>query len=545
MRFASLGIRSKLLLGMSILVLGYITTILTGFYKGAANEVRFAELKEVSIPVSLDSERVLFGFDAATKMFDDALMIGDADQVQLATKKQIEVSESLVKLNRTADLCGALQVTDQALVKRIAQLVSEEDSVFKASSSASDPSSREVLRQKADALTKNTVELRKALADMCAYRLGCLTEKLETLASRTRFQRFFDLGLGALVIVISCLIVFLIIQQAIIKNIFSVVLGLKSSASKLDDAAVTISGSSQSLADGASQQAASLEETSATLEEISAMAQRNAESSQTAKERMGQAQTTAEQGLRDVHDLTAAMGEIKTASDNIAKIVKAIDEIAFQTNILALNAAVEAARAGEAGAGFAVVAEEVRNLAQRSAQAARETAQLIEDSIGKSERGVRMSDKVVVGLQDIAMQVREVYKMVSETAQASQEQSSGVSQVNVAVTQLDRLTQSNAATAEESAAAVHELSDQSKELHRCLQDLGHIVYGKDFDAEHADEKASVSAPARGSLQVNRSASRSLGSKSGTPRTAAPALKVSRTGVALQKPSVKADDFFSS
>ena len=185
------------------------------------------------------------------------------------------------------------------------------------------------------------------------------------------------------------------------------------------------------------------------------------------------------------------MDAIKEASNNIAKIIKSIDEIAFQTNILALNAAVEAARAGEAGMGFAVVADEVRNLAQRSAQAARETAAKIEDSITKSDRGVQISLQVTRSFEEIMETVRKVDDLVANIASASKEQSDGIGQVSTAITEVDKVTQSNAANAEESAAAALELNAQGDALKEALNKMMKLTAG----AKAADEIESESAGA--------------------------------------------------
>lgn len=232
-----------------------------------------------------------------------------------------------------------------------------------------------------------------------------------------------------------------------------------------------VSASSQSLAEGASEQAASIEETSSSLEEMSSMTKRNAESARQAKELANQTRKAADTGASNMAAMNTAMEAIKNASGEIAKIIKTIDEIAFQTNILALNAAVEAARAGEAGMGFAVVAEEVRNLAQRSAQAARETADKIEGAISKTAQGVEISAKVASGLSDIVTKIRKVDELVAEVASASTEQSQGIDQINVAVSQMDKVTQSNAANAEESAAASQELNAQAETLNSAVRDL--------------------------------------------------------------------------
>ncbi len=258
-------------------------------------------------------------------------------------------------------------------------------------------------------------------------------------------------------------------------------------------AATQIAGAGQALASGASQQAASLEETSASLEEMSGMTKRNAEAAQNAKQLAGQARVVVDAGAASMTQMSAAMHGIKTSSGEIAKIIKTIDEIAFQTNILALNAAVEAARAGEAGMGFAVVAEEVRALAQRSARAARETADKIEAALAKSDEGVRTSGEVAGVLNQIVDQVRKMDALVGEIATASAEQSEGIDQINKAVSEMDKITQNNAASAEESAAAAEELSTQSGELSDLVASLGHLVGMSAQITSAAEQGSAVSA----------------------------------------------------
>jgi methyl-accepting chemotaxis protein len=266
-------------------------------------------------------------------------------------------------------------------------------------------------------------------------------------------------------------------RRTIIGPLEATIAVIDAASSHEETSAREIATASQRLAEGASEQAASLEETSASLEEISSMTKRNAEHAGNAEAIAAQTRSAADSGSADMAEMVRAMGEIKAASDNISKIIKTIDEIAFQTNILALNAAVEAARAGEAGAGFAVVADEVRSLAQRSALAARETADRITDSILKSEHGVQVSNKVATSLTDIADKARRMNELVREIAAGSTEQSQGISQVNTAVSQLDGVTQSNAAAAEESASASEELSAQSIELKAAVEQLVKIVSG--------------------------------------------------------------------
>ncbi len=225
-----------------------------------------------------------------------------------------------------------------------------------------------------------------------------------------------------------------------------------------------ISDASISLSQGATEQASSVEELTASLEEISTQTKINAENANKANELAEIAKTNAMQGNTQMKEMQSAMQDINVSSANISKIIKVIDEIAFQTNILALNAAVEAARAGQHGKGFAVVAEEVRNLAARSADAAKETTDLIEGSIHKVEIGTRFANETAEALNKIVDDVTKAALLVNSIAIASNEQAIGISQINQGIMQVSQVVQTNSATSEESAAASEELSSQAELL---------------------------------------------------------------------------------
>jgi len=229
------------------------------------------------------------------------------------------------------------------------------------------------------------------------------------------------------------------------------------------------------LAQHTTEQAAALEETSAALEELSSMARRNSESADRVNQVAQQARAAADRGSGDMQRMSVAMAAIQTSSDEIAKVLKTIDAIAFQTNLLALNAAVEAARAGEAGQGFAVVADEVRALAHRSAEAARSTATKIEQALQSVAQGRAITGQVNAQLEEIARQARQVEELAGGVVTASHEQNQGINQINTAVAEMDRVTQSNSASSEEVASVASEFQAQTHTLQQAVAELSRTL----------------------------------------------------------------------
>jgi len=254
-------------------------------------------------------------------------------------------------------------------------------------------------------------------------------------------------------------------------NLTDMLIKLRSVSELVSAGSKQMADGSQALAQGSTEQAASVEELSGSITEIARKTEENARLAEQTAELAGMISDNAEKGSRRMDEMTAAVKDINNAGHNVGKVIKVIDEIAFQTNILALNAAVEAARAGVAGKGFAVVAEEVRNLAAKSAAAAKETAELIADSIDKTERGTIIAGETSEILSEIVNGINESERLISQIAQSSAEQSSGIAQINIGIEQVALVIQQNSATAEESAAASQEMSSQSAVIEGLIKEF--------------------------------------------------------------------------
>ncbi len=320
--------------------------------------------------------------------------------------------------------------------------------------------------------------------ELTGWSVGITQNADEFLAAAHSIRNFIVI-IGVIFLVLTVIVV-TFFARSISSPIKNAVDQMGEAAHQVAAASTQVSASSQSLAEGASEQAAAIEETSSSLEEMSSMTKQNAGNAAQADSLMKQANQVVQKANDSMESLTRSMKEITAASEETSKIIKTIDEIAFQTNLLALNAAVEAARAGEAGAGFAVVAEEVRNLAMRAADAAKNTAGLIEGTVKKIKDGSALVTKTNEAFAEVAVSASKVGELVGEIAAASQEQAQGIDQINKAVVEMDTVTQQTAANAEESASASEEMNAQAEQMKNISLVLVNIIGGSANGAGHTN-----------------------------------------------------------
>ncbi len=389
-----------------------------------------------------------------------------------ATAYQQQFQQPADRLRRALDelramaLAGEADTLLQNLVARNSEVQQSHEDLKRAMASLQLDAALDIFARQ---VQPHLDEIGRAASSLVEQQNRDLSAQSSAAAAKTSRAVALTVGLAVLVFLFGGVVLWIVRQ--VNTSLRRLAERMSEAARHVGGAASNVSNSSQSLAQGASEQAASLEETSASAEEISSITHKNADRAHQVADLMQQTAQGSTEVNATLDGMVAKMKEIDASSNKIARIIKVIDEIAFQTNILALNAAVEAARAGEAGLGFAVVADEVRNLAQRCAQAAKDTATLIQDSIETTRDGHTHLDHVAHAVRGMTESSIHVKALVDEVNLGSQEQARGMDQIARVIVQMEKVTQTTAASAEAEAAAGHELNSEVHNLQELVQEV--------------------------------------------------------------------------
>jgi len=479
----SFSIGKKIWVSLSILILGYFLSMVFGFITGKNAESSLFYVSECIFPASKHSQQALTAFDEQIKLYKDAVVLGEAEAVVSAEAKAEEAKTALQQIAALKGLKVAQKNEVEDTLKKLSDFTNSANRVYSFMSPVLEGEEKggagagEDFNYKVSSLASKTDELKNRLSSLARTFSDELTGELSSVSNATKQQRYWNMIIFFCVVIFSAALIWIIISRFITKPMGHIIRGMNEGADRVAITSGQVSAASHSLAQGSSEQAASIEETSSSLEEMSSMTRQNAENAMQADNLMKETNQVVKKANADMGNLTSSMEEISVASQETSKIVKTIDEIAFQTNLLALNAAVEAARAGEAGAGFAVVADEVRNLALRSAEAAKSTADLIEGTVKKIGGGVELVTTASDAFSEVATSAGKVGSLVGEIAAASSEQAQGIEQVNIAVNEMDKITQQTAASAEESASASEVMNAQAEQMKELVTEMISIVSG--------------------------------------------------------------------
>ncbi len=483
----SLTITAKMWLSLGAFAAGMVLSTLLSVTQGLSAKSTLGVTAAVLTAVE-QGQAADAAFQRTLKTFNDAVLLQDRAGLEAAVKQG---QEAIAALRVVASLDAlARQRRDEigGLASSIEAFIADAHTVYGQVIGATMMDA--ALQDRARDLTARTETLTAALKSQRDRSSADLSAQLTSLAKQWNRQSTWSIAVFSVTLIVAGTFAFFVVRSTT-RMLRESLASLNGGARELVMASSRMASSAKSLSQGSTEQAASIEETSASMEEMASMTRRNAENSQTTAQVMIEVERSIQASNSALQLMVDSMTGIADSSNKVAKIIKAIDEIAFQTNILALNAAVEAARAGEAGMGFSVVAEEVRSLAQRSAQAARDTALLIEESIAKSQAGNQRVGEVAASISAITKSAVDVKRLVEAISEASHQQSRGIEQVSQAITQMERITQATAATAEESAAASEELNSQAERAMSVVSGVEALVGGNghlDLNAEAYQER---------------------------------------------------------
>lgn len=476
MSFTELKLGTKLKLGFGIVLILLSIVAYVGINRIGFINSKVEQVATVRVPQLVHLYAIMEKVDATARSVrnfmltkDETLMKGEKEKYESAKSGLFDDLEELGKMLQSEE--GRKSFAD--LQQSMNDYVKLAD---KAAALGLANKNEEATLTLFEQVTPSQEKMMKLLSDFSGRQEQRAKEDVKETAQSAASGRYFLMTLGLAALVFGIAFSFLL-TRSITKHLRGVIDGLSEGAEQIAAASSQVASASQQLAEGTSEQAASIEETSSSLEEMSSMTKQNAQNANQTNRLMQEARQAVGKANDLMEHVTQSMDDITSASMETQKIIKTIDEIAFQTNLLALNAAVEAARAGEAGAGFAVVADEVRNLAMRAAEAAKNTANLIEGTVKKIKDGAEMVANTNSGFQTVSDSVTKSGELVGDISAASDEQVQGIEQINKAVSEMEKVIQQNSANAEESASASEELNAQAEQMREFVASLVALVGG--------------------------------------------------------------------
>ena len=475
-----LGLQARIWLSISTIAVGYLVLLALVQVIGYRTEGHTRVASGSLFPAALKSQQARAAFERALHLYRNAIVLQDKSPIAAADSDVQAAVSALEAVKQLPDIAAARRVQFASAALAVQTLTTKSKSAYLAMIDAGAAISPQIQEEVA-ALAPENKKVDALLAAAQAGMEDDFRAELETINTSTRRQRILSLVLSCAGLGGSLFVVSLTIRRSIAGPILSAVDSLHRASEQIHRVASQVASSSDSLARGAATEAGSAEQTSTAAEAILSLTRKNAASSEAAAKVMTSVDRSVKDGNAILGEMQESMTQINASSDKISKIIKIIDEIAFQTNILALNAAIEAARAGEAGVGFAVVADEVRRLAQRSAQAAKDTEDLIAESTGRSSEGGERLKRLTDVIRTITESSGTVKTLVDEVNAGSQEQARGVDEISKSLTRVGQLTQKTMSTAEEGAAASEELLSQFGSLNEVLVQLQTLVRGAPRD----------------------------------------------------------------